>query len=371
MPISVRCPNCGKALRAPDGARGKKLKCPGCNAGFAFPNEPEFNPKQSAVPLAGNLESTTPYIPSGICGNSTLFFGFVPVGVTLGSLGMAVGAAVGAIIGVILAFIYTIAINMVLKEALPDARASVITIAGSIGAWLGAALGFGASTYYVGIMACNQAHNRQPRYAMVFGAVVVVVVLIVDVVLSITVEPIANTGFWRFHKGAWHFLGLAVMGFAGACASYNLWRWVKTAPYCEKCKSYLSNDRLGRYSIDCNQFRKLAQVGDLRSISALRKNVNAEKANTILRICTCSEGCCGFLAISKGVMVKVEKQGGVTDDIPVVAQVKEAVRKQAKKDGQEWAQDKFVKQFQEVVTGMVDRQTAQHWLRVLGKQSGS
>ena len=32
MPISVKCTDCGKALKAPDELAGKKAKCPDCGA---------------------------------------------------------------------------------------------------------------------------------------------------------------------------------------------------------------------------------------------------------------------------------------------------------------------------------------------------
>jgi DNA-directed RNA polymerase subunit M/transcription elongation factor TFIIS len=39
MPISVVCPTCGKNLRAPDKAAGKRAKCPQCGAVLEVPNE--------------------------------------------------------------------------------------------------------------------------------------------------------------------------------------------------------------------------------------------------------------------------------------------------------------------------------------------
>lgn len=38
MPISVKCCDCGKALKAPDALAGKKAKCPDCGAIVAVPN---------------------------------------------------------------------------------------------------------------------------------------------------------------------------------------------------------------------------------------------------------------------------------------------------------------------------------------------
>lgn len=41
MPISVKCCDCGKALKAPDALAGKKAKCPDCGAVVAVPNASE------------------------------------------------------------------------------------------------------------------------------------------------------------------------------------------------------------------------------------------------------------------------------------------------------------------------------------------
>lgn len=41
MPISVKCCDCGKALKAPDALAGKKAKCPDCGAVVAVPNAAE------------------------------------------------------------------------------------------------------------------------------------------------------------------------------------------------------------------------------------------------------------------------------------------------------------------------------------------
>ena len=46
MPISVKCCDCGKALKAPDALAGKKAKCPDCGAVVAVPKVsegPEMN----------------------------------------------------------------------------------------------------------------------------------------------------------------------------------------------------------------------------------------------------------------------------------------------------------------------------------------
>jgi len=38
MPISVKCSDCGKSLKAPDTLAGKKAKCPDCGAVVRIPN---------------------------------------------------------------------------------------------------------------------------------------------------------------------------------------------------------------------------------------------------------------------------------------------------------------------------------------------
>lgn len=39
MPVKVRCPSCSKVLNAPDSARGKAVKCPGCEEKIPVPAE--------------------------------------------------------------------------------------------------------------------------------------------------------------------------------------------------------------------------------------------------------------------------------------------------------------------------------------------
>jgi predicted Zn finger-like uncharacterized protein len=54
MPIPVNCPNCGTALKAPDSAAGRTVKCPRCSTPFAVPagGEPPFGAVSSAPPPA-------------------------------------------------------------------------------------------------------------------------------------------------------------------------------------------------------------------------------------------------------------------------------------------------------------------------------
>ncbi len=58
MSISFECPQCGKKLKAPDGAVGKSSKCPGCEAIVTCP-EPIYDAEvvDDSQPPAG-LEST-------------------------------------------------------------------------------------------------------------------------------------------------------------------------------------------------------------------------------------------------------------------------------------------------------------------------
>lgn len=39
MPISIACPACGARLKAPDGAAGRRFRCPRCQAAFLLPAE--------------------------------------------------------------------------------------------------------------------------------------------------------------------------------------------------------------------------------------------------------------------------------------------------------------------------------------------
>ena len=60
MPISVKCSDCGKSLKAPDALAGKKAKCPDCGAIVPIPkaaldaeemrDEPVSKPKPKAKP---------------------------------------------------------------------------------------------------------------------------------------------------------------------------------------------------------------------------------------------------------------------------------------------------------------------------------
>ena len=60
MPISVKCSDCGKSLKAPDSLAGKKAKCPDCGAIVPIPkeavdaeelnDEPVAKPKPKAKP---------------------------------------------------------------------------------------------------------------------------------------------------------------------------------------------------------------------------------------------------------------------------------------------------------------------------------
>ena len=46
VPISVKCPHCGKRLKAPDSAAGKKAKCPGCGEAVQLPKEQVFEAEE-------------------------------------------------------------------------------------------------------------------------------------------------------------------------------------------------------------------------------------------------------------------------------------------------------------------------------------
>jgi len=44
--ISCQCPHCGKRLKAPDSAAGKKAKCPGCGKAVQLPQEQVFDAEE-------------------------------------------------------------------------------------------------------------------------------------------------------------------------------------------------------------------------------------------------------------------------------------------------------------------------------------
>jgi DNA-directed RNA polymerase subunit M/transcription elongation factor TFIIS len=46
--IEVNCPNCGKKLKAPDSAAGKRAKCPGCGSAVKVPEEQVYDAEEVA-----------------------------------------------------------------------------------------------------------------------------------------------------------------------------------------------------------------------------------------------------------------------------------------------------------------------------------
>lgn len=59
MPISLSC-SCGKALRVPDSAAGKKAKCPACAAVLEVPAPAPAEPEPEPV-----FEVVEPPVPTG------------------------------------------------------------------------------------------------------------------------------------------------------------------------------------------------------------------------------------------------------------------------------------------------------------------
>ena len=56
MPITVFCPNCGKKLKAPDTAAGRKAKCPQCQTVLTLPAAGEVsNEVLDAEPVQGGM----------------------------------------------------------------------------------------------------------------------------------------------------------------------------------------------------------------------------------------------------------------------------------------------------------------------------
>lgn len=68
MPISVKCTDCGKSLKAPDALAGKKAKCPDCGAIVPIPkaaldaeevrDEPAAKPKPKKKPVEDEYDTT-------------------------------------------------------------------------------------------------------------------------------------------------------------------------------------------------------------------------------------------------------------------------------------------------------------------------
>ncbi len=64
MPIEFSCGTCGKKLRAPDTAAGKRVKCPACGGAAAVPGERIFDADEVSVP-AGDADDSAPQDDGG------------------------------------------------------------------------------------------------------------------------------------------------------------------------------------------------------------------------------------------------------------------------------------------------------------------
>ena len=65
MAITVRCPECGKRLQAPDSAAGKRAKCPNCSKVLVIP-EPVYEAEEFAeepAPVPAPTPTPTPAAP--------------------------------------------------------------------------------------------------------------------------------------------------------------------------------------------------------------------------------------------------------------------------------------------------------------------
>jgi DNA-directed RNA polymerase subunit M/transcription elongation factor TFIIS len=54
--ISCKCPHCGKQLKAPDSAAGKRAKCPGCGEAVQLPKQQVFEAEEVASGDGGDDE---------------------------------------------------------------------------------------------------------------------------------------------------------------------------------------------------------------------------------------------------------------------------------------------------------------------------
>lgn len=71
MPITVKCCDCGKALKAPDALAGKKAKCPDCGAVVVVPNlagPVESNDGQGEATLDEMTDDDAEQKPCPMCG---------------------------------------------------------------------------------------------------------------------------------------------------------------------------------------------------------------------------------------------------------------------------------------------------------------
>ena len=59
MPVKVRCPTCEKVLNAPETARGKAIKCPGCETKVKVPAGDAAGGDRGAIP-AGKRSTKKP-----------------------------------------------------------------------------------------------------------------------------------------------------------------------------------------------------------------------------------------------------------------------------------------------------------------------
>lgn len=68
MPISVECPACGKRLKAPDSAVGKRAPCPQCGGTIEIPAATEFagieDPQPPSIPAGGPQDFDSALTPS-------------------------------------------------------------------------------------------------------------------------------------------------------------------------------------------------------------------------------------------------------------------------------------------------------------------
>jgi len=54
--LSCQCPQCGKKLKAPDSAAGKRAKCPGCGNPVQLPKAPVLEAEEVAAEEGGDDE---------------------------------------------------------------------------------------------------------------------------------------------------------------------------------------------------------------------------------------------------------------------------------------------------------------------------
>lgn len=307
-----------------------------------------------------SMERFSAYSPSGLCSYPVRLLLFFPLVIIAAVLGAAIGAVLGAIIGGMFGFAFAGITGYVLDVFGASVRGTAISAGLWVGSWIGAGTGIIIANMVTGYFALESAHNRNTRIALGYGAAIGLSLITFYVTVWFTIPEMEQAGNWRL-------LGLVVIAVSGLITTFMLKDNIQTTPYCETCNSYLKNPMICLFSESIDYIRKHAALGNMENLLNLTK-VPDKIANTMISLSICREGCIGKLELARAVMVKQERPETIADDIPVLAQIKSGIREQAKKQGAEWAQDKYEKRYQIVVSGIVDAANLTKWKKVLSTE---